>query len=419
MKQRIIATALSGALAVLALPSASAAETAYRVLRSFGLKTDAQSPSDGVLAGNGGTLFGVAKKGGLNLQGTVFAINPASGSEKQLYSFGSGTIGKQSALFGPIVDKSNPPPDYALALNRAGTTLYGVTRDGGKHGLGTVFTIDVKTGQRTVVYSFTGGVKDGGHPNSPLTLSPKGMLYGTTSRGGERKLGTVYRLSPNGTPTAIYAFTPVSTSAPPYFSVYEPIGRLAVSSYGVVYGTTALGGADGKGTVYKLYPPTDKSAVYTATVLHSFRGGNDGTDPVGGVVLNATQTTLYGVTTRGGSADKGTAYACSTEGKARVVHSFLGRDGGDGSYPSSGLTVDKADMLYGTTHSGGTLGKGTVFALDPSTGNEIVMHQFGGQANGDGQSPNGTLIITAAGDLVGTTSSGGANDTGTVFVLPR
>jgi uncharacterized repeat protein (TIGR03803 family) len=423
MKPRIIATALSGALAVLALPSASAAETAYRVLRSFGVKTDAQSPSDSVLAVPGGKLVGVAAKGGANMKGTVFVVDQASGKEKQLYSFGvsASAIAKQTYVSGPNFDNWNPPPDYPLARDVLGD-LIGVTRRGGTHNLGTVFMIDHENGKLTVLYSFTGGVKDGATPNSPLVPGPKAKtLYGTTEGGGKHRSGTVYLINRmGGAPIILYSFTKLATAAPPYFSVYKPVGRLAVNNNGAVFGTTSRGGKNGLGTVYELNKPRNLAyEQYNISVLHSFTGGNDGTDPVGGVVLNATQTTLYGVTKRGGSADRGTVYAYSARDKLRVVHSFLGRDGGDGSYPTSGLFVDKADMLYGTTRSGGPLGKGTVFALDPSTGNEIVLHEFGGQANGDGQSPNGTLIITSGGDLVGTTISGGVNDTGTIFALPR
>ena len=419
MKQRIIATALSGALAVLALPSASAAVTAYRVLRSFGLKTDAQSPTDGVL-GIYGWLVGVAAKGGPHMKGIVFAIDEASGKEKELYSFGvsASALAKQPYQRGRDFDNLNPPPDYPLARAFAGN-LIGVTRRGGTHNLGTVFEIDSK-GKRTVLHSFAGGVEDGATPNSPLVPDSTGKtLYGTTEGGGQHGSGTVYSINISGSMYIRYSFSDLDTAAPPYFSVYKPVGRLAVNNNGVVYGTTSRGGKNDLGTVYELNRPRYANEPYNMSVLHSFTGGNDGSDPVGGVVLNATQTTLYGVTTRGGSADKGTAYAYSASDKERVVHSFLGRDGGDGSYPSSGLIVDKADMLYGTTRSGGTLGKGTVFALDPSTGNEIVLHEFGGQANGDGQSPNGRLIITYVGNLVGTTSSGGVNDTGTIFALPR
>ena len=94
-----------------------------------------------------------------------------------------------------------------------------------------------------------------------------------------------------------------------------------------------------------------------------------------------------------------------------VLHSFAGS--GDGEAPQAGL-VNVNGTLYGTTLAGGAYNVwGTVFSITTS-GNESVLHSFGG--SGDGQLPQATLA-NVKGTLYGTTYQGGANGYGTVFSL--
>ena len=94
----------------------------------------------------------------------------------------------------------------------------------------------------------------------------------------------------------------------------------------------------------------------------------------------------------------------------RVKHTFTGADGG---LPTAVLIQDSAGNLYGTTSSGGDSGLGVVFKLD--TGNtETVLHSFSGS---DGAAPHGGLVRDSTGNLYGTTSSGGAYGLGTVFKI--
>jgi uncharacterized repeat protein (TIGR03803 family) len=101
----------------------------------------------------------------------------------------------------------------------------------------------------------------------------------------------------------------------------------------------------------------------------------------------------------------------------KVLHNF-NNDGTDGYYPEVGLIVDAAGNLYGTTTAGGAYNSGTVFELTPAAGGgwtETVLHNFG---NGtDGATPYAGLIFDAAGNLYGTTQYGGTYGVGTVFEL--
>jgi uncharacterized repeat protein (TIGR03803 family) len=134
---------------------------------------------------------------------------------------------------------------------------------------------------------------------------------------------------------------------------------------------------------------------------------------------------LYGTTSSGGAygygkggAGYGTVFELvnsSGSYSEKVLHSFHGSPA-DGEGPLAGLIINKAGNLYGTTGSGGAHGFGTVFELVNSSGSysEKVLHSFHG---GDGTLPRAGLIMDAAGNLYGTTTVGGANSAGTVFEL--
>lgn len=108
----------------------------------------------------------------------------------------------------------------------------------------------------------------------------------------------------------------------------------------------------------------------------------------------------------------GAVYKIDAAGNESVIYSFAA--GGDGNFPSSTLVMDSAGNLYGTTDSGGTHGSGTVFKIDAS-GNETVLHSFG--ASGDGATPIAGLIKDKAGNFYGTTDAGGAFGSGTVYKI--
>ena len=125
--------------------------------------------------------------------------------------------------------------------------------------------------------------------------------------------------------------------------------------HGTLYGTTAAGGANNRGTIYAI-TPTGKEQL-----LYSFAGApKDGATPY--AALTADGNLLYGTTTRGGAYDKGTAYSVTTSGNESVLYAFGSRGG---RLPYAGLAVfDKA--LYGATVAGGSLDIGTVFSLTPN-----------------------------------------------------
>jgi uncharacterized repeat protein (TIGR03803 family) len=100
-----------------------------------------------------------------------------------------------------------------------------------------------------------------------------------------------------------------------------------------------------------------------------------------------------------------------------ILHNF-NEDSLDGAVPEGGLILDKAGNLYGTTATGGTHGNGTVFELTPSNGKwtEKVLHNFNDNGK-DGATPYSGLIMDKAGNLYGTTAGGGTHMGGTIFEL--
>jgi uncharacterized repeat protein (TIGR03803 family) len=176
---------------------------------------------------------------------------------------------------------------------------------------------------------------------------------------------------------------------------------------GNLYGTTYWGGAANGGALYKLDP------TGAETVLHSFGAqSTDGYGP-GGLTLDSAGN-LYGTTEFGGAYRSGTVFKVTPDGTEIVLYSF-GATLTDGLNPFAGVILDSAGNLYGTTADGGSLRNGTVFRVDPS-GTETVLYSFAGYPS-DGATPTGSLVRDAAGNLYGTTSSGGSMNYGVVFKL--
>jgi len=303
-----------------------------------------------------------------------------------------------------------------VVLDPAGN-LYGMAYSGGNlvncgaAGCGVAFKIDTK-GHETLLNTFTG--QDGANPLTGLLRDSSGTLYGNTGIDGAGGGGTVFKLrpSPRACVTALCPWKESVLHNFPYRQSTdgsEPLGDLIRDANGNLYGTTLWGGngcsAPGCGTVFKVDPQGNE------TILYNFAGSpNDGAVPSGSLLLDADGN-LYGTTENGGKYNYGTVFELSPSGsgwKVQVLYSFtLGSDGG---YPLAGLVADPQGNLYGTASLGGNCaegGCGVVFELSP-TGSGwalTVIHNFTGSP--DGASPTATLLRDSAGNLYGTTNSGG------------
>jgi uncharacterized repeat protein (TIGR03803 family) len=281
--------------------------------------------------------------------------------------------------------------------------LYGTTEGGGANAEGTVFKIDA-TGAESVLYSFGGSTTDGAGPQAGLIMDGAGNLYGTTFSGGANSYyGTVFKLSASGTESILHSFGVVTSG-----DAENPHAGVIMDGAGNLYGTTYGGGANGDGAVYEI------SATGKESVLYSFPfGTNDNGSPDASLIMDGAGN-LYGTTAFGGANNGGTVFKIGTAGSESTLYSF-GSSASDGWYPDAPLIMDDNGNLYGTTAEGGTNNDGTVFEINVS-GIESVLYSFGSSA-ADGVKPLAGLIMDTDGNLYGTTYSGGANDDGTVFKI--
>lgn len=240
-------------------------------------------------------------------------------------------------------------------------------------------------------------------------------------------------------PAAAATFTDVYSFCSQAGCPNYPEAALVADSSGVLFGTTALGGSAGWGTIFELVP---KNGGYKFKVLHDFcqrANCTDGQDPQSGLVID-TAGNLYGTTKFGGAQNGGTVFELmrGRRDKLRILHSFCAQGAAcaDGSEPmydgltyqgaQSGAPYDGKSPLYGTTIYGGENNSGfsgLVYRIEPRrTGRkwkESVVWQFCSQANcADGSEPHNGLVMDASGNLYGVTFGGGnANNDGVVFEL--
>jgi uncharacterized repeat protein (TIGR03803 family) len=400
------------------------------VLYSFTGGVDGDAPVGGVVRDSAGNLYGSTPNGGdtspqactldygENGCGVVYKLSPnGSGgwTETVIHTFTSGSDG--SVPLGNLVMDG--------AGNLFGTTEYG----GSPCGCGTVFELSpTESGPwtETILYNFKGGA-DGDSPQAGLIFDSLGNLYGTTSFGANSGCdtlgcGTVFELTNSGgawTKSILYAFQDGADGG-------EPGSELVMDGAGNLYGTAPIGGNTsgcnppyGCGTVYELSPG---SSGWTETPLYTFQGNTDGAYPVAGLAIDQTGN-LYGNLEDAGTNTWGYIYRLSpASGGAFNFVSIYSFNFTDGARPmGTPLIANRA--LYGTVSVGGhknqlcTLGCGGVYRLTPASGGG-VSYTFRGFGNSVyGALPEGDLSIDSSGNLVGTTSKGGADNSGTVFEI--
>lgn len=156
---------------------------------------------------------------------------------------------------------------------------------------------------------------------------------------------------------------------------------------------------------------TPPASAQTFSLIHTFTGTTDGKNPLSGFVIDGSGN-LYGTASGGGTSWVGVVVKFNASGEETVLHNFTG--GADGENPQGQLVMDKAGNLYGTTYSGGGANAGTVFEVSPK-GNEKVLYAFKGGV--DGENPVAGLIFDKSGNLYGTTTAGGSSGNGAVFRL--
>jgi uncharacterized repeat protein (TIGR03803 family) len=256
-------------------------------------------------------------------------------------------------------------------------------------------SVDAQT--YTPIYSFTGS-NDSAVPVGTPAQGRDGRLWGTTL-GSSDLSGTAFALTTTGRESQIYSFgyeDSMLFSGP----------ALVLGTDGNYYGTTAAGGANGLGVLFRL----SSAGVYTD--LHDFEGGSDGAYPSSAPV-QASDLNLYG-TTYGTSGS--TVYRYETNGTYTTILNLTPEQG---EYVSAPLIQGSDGKLYGTApvNAEGFTNCGSIFKITTS-GEVLWTYSFPCGKGGAG--PEGPLLQASDGNFYGTTSAGGStNSWGTIFRLTQ
>lgn len=370
----------------LALSAPTASTPTFGVVYSFGSQTgdaDGQYSAAALVQDSSGNFYGTTTSGGLHGDGTVFKIS-SSGTSVWDYSFS----GKSDGI----------APSAALIRGNDGN-YYGTTYAGGASNGGTVYKI-TPAGVLSTVYAFGSKATDGTQSEAGLVQDSAGNFYGTTTGGVTNIYGTVYKMSSSGTMIWTYPFTGGADGAVPSAGLIKGLD-------GNYYGTTSAGGKNGDGTVFKITP------LGALTMVYAFSGKADGGSSYAGLV-QGSDGDLYGTNYSGGANGDGNVFKITPSGTLVWSYSFDPANGTDGSLPWAGLVQGLNGNFFGTTWHGGNFGAGTVYEITPS-GNLTTLYSFTNAS--DGGFPEAPVIIGSDGSFYGTTWSGGAKGDGAVFKL--
>ncbi len=397
----------------------SATET---LLYQFTNGADGTSPND-LVPYSDGNFYGVTSN-------TMFRITPA-GTLTTLYTF----------CDSPGLCPNGKPLPAGLTVGPAPDHLFfGLTANSPSPGGPTFFQI-TSAGIFTKILTLPGG--DGNPaaatPNAgaKLLLGSDGNFYGTNP-GPTGTSGSLFQLTPGGTFTTLHTFSAANEGINTDGSM--PYGRLIEAADGNFYGTTYLGGTYGGGTIFKMTPAGTVTAIYSFGAAGGLGASNtDGRNPFAGVI-QGTDGYLYGGTPNGGAHDIGTLFRVTTGGVLTTLHQFsnagnltlsfapspaaislgqfatlswslAGIIATEGGGPKQSLLQGRDGNFYGF---GGEVqsGANTVFQLTPAGAFTTILAPPAGETEPD------SLFQTSDSRFHGTNFyGGGAGDNGSVFEL--
>jgi len=318
-----------------------------------GGKTDGADPRHNAMTLVGSVLYGTTLAGGEHDNGTIFSINDD----------GSGYSSPPLFDFPKSASNNDGDQPHSCFVAGAGDLLYGMTSEGGKHGGttgdGTIFSFDTSSGTYTRLHSFDGS--HGADPHGQLIFDPNGTtLYGMTRAGGKDDVGVIFSFdTSSGKFKKLHDFSCPGNNTPDCVDksngATSDHGTL-VQSGSTLFGLTTYGGKYGMGVIFSIH--TNGGHF---TILHHFgkTGTSDGQNPYGSLLLSGT--TLYGTTNAGGSKGNGTVFQIDTSGKNYArIYDF--HNPPDGANPIDNVIL-VGNTLYGMTEAGGLCGKGAIFAI--------------------------------------------------------
>jgi uncharacterized repeat protein (TIGR03803 family) len=281
--------------------------------------TDGSTPYGGLTLGSDGDLYGTTQTGtGTTSWGTIFKITP-SGVFTTLYIFPMG------------VEDGGAGPMTAPTLGNDGN-FYGLTDVGEGLATGVAYRYSHASGY-TQLASLTNALP-GAAFFAPLIQGSDGNFYSTAYNGGTNGSGTVYSMSPSGVLKVIYNFDTTHGGWG-----YAP---LVQDAKGYLYGTEAQGGTLGGGVVFRVNPSNGHIVL-----LHNFvdQDSSGGWVPAGGLVLG-TDGNLYGSTAVGGANNDGVLFKVT---KSKVYTQLFAFDGTDGARPEDTAMQHTNGKIYGVT----------------------------------------------------------------------
>lgn len=337
----------------------------------------------------GNKLF-MAGGGEVGTSRTLFSLS-GTGPARPLHVFPAlGALGDVDAITGFVV-----APDQAV---------YFATQGGGNHNLGTIQRIDADSSQPVVVHHFAG--PEGSGPSSRLFLLPDGRLCGATTVGGAYSQGCIFAFSPrrNAGSNAggeIQRLVSLHHSDAPT--------RLTLGHDGNIYGSLI---DYQRGSRYFRSDPS-RPGSFQVIARFPFR------EPVGvpapaaqpGRLVLGAEDWFYGGCSVGGTAGYGSLFRWKPGSSPEMITHFTGDHGEvPGAYPIGQLAIGSDLALYGVTRRGGGGSLGTVYRVDPETGNHMVLASMEGL-----ETRNCGMALATDGSLYGTTAFGGAAACGSIF----
>ena len=379
-------------------------------------------PNGGIVVGGDGGYYGTTSSSSTITGGLIYRVSPDGTQMKTIYQLSN------TEAYAPLA---------GLLVGSDGV-LYGTTSLGAvgvePSTAGTVFSIKTDGKGFTILHKFAPVTAsnvnqnpinvDGAYPETALIEGSDGFLYGVARAGGPNGTGAVFKVSRDGTSfKLLHTFAPVTSDAnaavPVNLDGASPLGVLLQGADGFLYGTTSVGGVNGRGTIFRV--GTDGSGFQ---LQHVFAALPDSSSPqanVGGAsplagLTDGKDGRFYGVASGGGTNGVGTIFAFDPVGRLfSVMHNF---EDSNGDTPAGAMILGLDTRLYGTTAFGGTTSNGskstlgTIFSIARDGTGFSKLHSFD---NSQGSNPRGRLLQTNATTLIGVALAGGRCGQGTIY----
>jgi uncharacterized repeat protein (TIGR03803 family) len=227
------------------------------VIKHLSSASTGRNPSGSLVEGSDGYLYGMASSGGTNNLGTVFKLK------------------KDGTMFTVLkhLDNTSGHSPQGSMIKGADGNLYGMLTKGGSGNAGTIFKITATTGLFSVLKPMA--TATGSLPYGNLVQGTDGAFYGMARQGGSSGYGTIFKLNATGTTLTVVKHLATATTGG------YPEGSLVQGSDGTLYGMTTQGGINAGGTIFKI----TTAAVPAFAVLRHLKPATDGGTPSGSLVI--------------------------------------------------------------------------------------------------------------------------------------